>query len=232
MLSCLAVSRVTRPRNSQAVIGRGFQTGRTYPHHHLSFKIQQIISIYITFPLDLILDGAFTYMRDEPKMFGMEYERPCAQEPEAERRLSCGILKTSFYLGPDGTVYPCMSMADSKLKDWPNAFQTPLVGILGDTPFMDRCATTIGMVRGGNDRCRGCKYVKRCNGGCRAGVVCSEPSMTAPDPSNCHFFHGGWHERFRKVGQSSLDAFIVAHPEVVEKPDAPTSKVEDREFGI
>lgn len=162
----------------------------------------------------------------------MEYARPCAQTPEAEKRLSCGILKSSMYLGSDGTVCPCMSMTDSKLKDWPNAFETPLREILSDTPFTARCATTIGQVRDGNGECRTCEFVDKCNGGCRAMAVCSEPSMTAPDPSNCHFYRNGWYDRFKQVGNEALEAYLAAHPEIAESPDAPAGEQEDREFGI
>ena len=91
-----------------------------------------------------------------------------------------------------GTVCPCMSMVDAEAESWLNAFETPLRDILGESPFMDRCAISVGMVRDGNDACRACEYIDRCNGGCRAGALMSSGNYLAPCPENCHFFFGGW----------------------------------------
>lgn len=102
--------------------------------------------------------------------------------------MSCGVLKSEMFLGADGTVCPCMSMVDAKAESWPNAFETPLRDILGEIPFMDRCATSVGMVHDGNDACRACEYIDRCNGGCRAGALVSSGNYLAPCPENCHFF--------------------------------------------
>ncbi|MDO4532444.1 MAG: radical SAM protein [Coriobacteriia bacterium] len=165
-------------------------------------------------PIALMLDGAFTFDPDEPHRMGMEFVRPCATDATSEKRLSCGILKTSMYTGPDGSVCPCMSMADSQVNDWPNAFETPLADILGETPFMNRCAATIGQVRDANEKCRTCSYIDKCNGGCRAMAVCSSPDYLAVDSSCCHFFLNGWHERFQTVSATSRDAYLARHPEI------------------
>lgn len=130
--------------------------------------------------------------------------------------MSCGVLKSEMFLGADGTVCPCMSMVDAKAESWPNAFETPLRDILGESPFMDRCATSVGMVRDGNDACRACEYIDRCNGGCRAGALMSSGNYLAPCPENCHFFSGGWYERFQEVGQRALEQYLAAHPEPLE----------------
>lgn len=171
-------------------------------------------------PLDLMLDGAFSYQRDTPFQVGMEYERPCGQDAGSESCLSCSILKSLLYIGPDGSVCPCMSMAVSKINDWPNVFETPLRETLGDTVFMDRCAVTIKQIRDENGRCRSCVWADRCNGGCRAAAVCAEPSITAPDPANCHFYFGGWYERFQKVSRQALDHYIARHPELADSENS------------
>ena len=168
-------------------------------------------------PLALMLDGAFGYSPLEPRLLTMEYERPCATDPKSEKRLSCSILKTSMYIGPDGTVCPCMSMAESTIKDWPNIFETPLREILGKSAFMDLCGTTVGMVRDGNDRCRACPWVERCTGGCRAAAIATSDNYFAPEPGTCHFFEAGWYERFKGVGTQALEGFLAAHPELGSK---------------
>lgn len=169
-------------------------------------------------PLAIILDGAFTYDPDEPRALAMEYERPCAPDAKSERHLSCGVLKKSLYLGPDGTVCPCMSMSDCAVSDWPNAFRTPLLEILGEGTFMDRCSVTVGQVRDGNDACRGCPWVEKCNGGCRAAAIAASSNYYAPEPGQCHFFKAGWYDRFKAAAAQALDVFLAAHPELAADP--------------
>ena len=88
------------------------------------------------------------------------------------------------------------------------------------------------LVRDGNGECRSSPWIAKCNGGCRAMAVCTEPSMTAPDPSCCHFYRNGWYERFERVGRASLEAYLAAHPDIAALPDAPQTELEDQEFGI
>ena len=164
-------------------------------------------------PIALMLDGAFTYQPDEPRILGMEYERPCATDAQSEKRLACGILKTGMYIGPDGAACPCMSMAEAAIQDWPNVFETPLREILGESAFMERCATTVSMVRDGNDKCRSCPWVEKCAGGCRAAAIATSSNYFAPEPATCHFFEAGWYGRFKDVGEKALQGYLAAHPE-------------------
>ena len=98
--------------------------------------------------------------------------------------------------------------------------------ILGDTPFMSRCATTIGQVRDGNDECRTSPWADKCNGGCRAAAIAKSPHFCAPDRNSCLFFRHGWYNRFKAVGQEALDAYLAAHPELVA--DSGTSGSKDQ----
>lgn len=150
-------------------------------------------------PLDLTLDGAFTYERDEG-LTSFGYERHCGVDPEGERRLSCSSLRTSMYVGPDGRVCPCMAMTVQEEDEaFPSLFETPLREILGNTPFMERCSCTIGQVRDANPECRECAWVDHCHGGCRAAAYNSTGRYYGLDPDQCHFFKQGWYERFRRV---------------------------------
>ena len=164
-------------------------------------------------PLSLTLDGAFSYDRDEGRSYYV-YERHCKVDPESERRLSCSILRTSMYIGPDGRVCPCMSMTVQEDDEaFPSVFETPLREILGYTPFMERCVCTVGQVRDANPACRTCAWVDRCHGGCRAAAYNDGGGYYAIDPATCHFFKGGWFERFQEAacrGQEALAATTVS----------------------
>ena len=180
-------------------------------------------------PLAITLDGAFRYDRNEPKLVITDYVRPCVTDEKSEKRLSCGILKNGMYIGPDGTVCPCMSMADCEVRDWPNVFEEPLREILGETLFMDRCSVTVGQVRDGNDECRSCKWIEKCSGGCRAAAIAKSSNYFAPEPAQCHFFKAGWYDRFEEVGKKALEEFLAAHPELAEDKTVGTGKTDDEE---
>ena len=178
-------------------------------------------------PLMITLDGAFRYDRDEPHKIAMDFMRPCAADAKSEKRLSCGVLRSGMYIGPDGSVCPCMTMADCRIKDWPNIFETPLREILGDTLFMKRCSVTVGQVRDGNDRCRSCAWIEKCSGGCRAAAIAVSDNYFAPEPSHCNFFEHGWYERFVTAEQEALKTFLAFHPELTEETAGMREKKDD-----
>ena len=155
-------------------------------------------------PISITLDGAFSYDREDGRAY-FGYERHCKIDPESERRLSCSILRTSMYIGPDGRVCPCMSMTVQENDGaFPSLFETPLREILGHTPFRDRCTCTVGHVRDANPECRTCAWVDHCHGGCRAAAYNSTGRYLSVDPDQCHFFKDGWYERFRGVADPWL----------------------------
>lgn len=150
-------------------------------------------------PINITLDGAFSYDREEGRAY-YGYERHCEPDPESEQRLSCSILRTSMYIGSDGRVCPCMAMTVQENDDaFPSLFETPLSEILGQTPFMERCACTVGQVRDANPECRACEWVEYCHGGCRAAAYNSGGQYLAIDTGQCDFFRQGWYERFKNV---------------------------------
>ncbi len=163
-------------------------------------------------PLSLTLDGAFSYDKDERRAY-YGYERHCEVDPETERRLSCGILRTSVYIGPDGRVCPCMSMTVQEGDPaFPSLFEQPLRETLASngTPFMQRCLATVGQVRDANPECRECEWVSRCHGGCRAEAYNEGGSYFAVDPGQCHFFKAGWYQRFVDTTEKMLAAAAEA----------------------
>ena len=167
-------------------------------------------------PLSITLDGAFSYEPLDRSMY-YGYERHCEVDPESERRLSCAILRSSMYIGPDGRVCPCMSMTVQEQDEaFPSVFEQPLREILGYTPFMDRCAATVGQVRDANPECRECKWVSYCHGGCRAAAYNDGGSYYAVDPGQCHYFKAGWFEKFKAVAESARDAYYLR--EGIEPP--------------
>lgn len=145
-------------------------------------------------PLSLMLKGSFCYNKPDERWY-LNYLRPCSTEDEV-LSLSCSSIKRNFYIGADGMVAPCMGMGDcSYAEHFPNLYTTPLREILGTGLFMDLCGATVRQVRNGNDKCRSCPYIDRCNGGCRNTALVKGTNFYGPDPDVCSFFENGWDKR-------------------------------------
>lgn len=149
-------------------------------------------------PLSIMLSGTFSYQKPEEAWRISSY-RPCPAKWES-KVLACSSIKSAFYVGADGMVAPCMGMCDcSYAENFPNLYTTPLREILGNSPFMDLCATTVKQVRDGNDKCRTCAHVDKCTGGCRNAALIDSNNFYDVDPSVCYFFESGWEQRLRAV---------------------------------
>ena len=117
-------------------------------------------------PMTIMLGGAFMYSPGDDH-FGIYNERRCSEEDEADA-LSCGVLAHSFYIGADGLVCPCMGMADCSFAvRFPSLKEMTLSEILTDSDLIKYEYTTVKDIRDRNEKCRRCRFVDRCTGGCR-----------------------------------------------------------------
>lgn len=157
-------------------------------------------------PISVMLAGTFCYAK-ERESWSFNMYRPCPVKWES-KALSCPSIKKGFYVGAEGMVAPCMGMCDcSYAKNFPNAFETPLRDILGESHFMDLCGTTVGMVRDRNDKCRKCEYIKKCTGGCRNTALLKSDNFYDVDEDACFFFEKGWDERLTKTAEPCYIAY-------------------------
>lgn len=126
---------------------------------------------------------------------------------------SCGVLSRSFYIGANGMVAPCMGMCDcSYATNFPNLFETPLRDILRESTYTELTRVSVGDVRKHNPKCRNCKYLDRCTGGCRNSVLLHGDDYYAIDEGLCYFFENGWEERIRKAAEEPFKAYLERNP--------------------
>ena len=113
----------------------------------------------------------------------------------------CGIIKTSFYIGPNGAVTPCMSMCGSKIEaQFPNLSDMKLKDILTDSNYTKLTGYSVKDVMDHNEKCADCKYRCQCCAGCRAFAVGAEGcDYLAVDPITCKILTEGWYEKLEKV---------------------------------
>lgn len=163
-------------------------------------------------PLSIMLSGAFMYTPGDDN-WGIFYRRECPGEKE-QQFPSCGVLLTHFYIGADGMVAPCMGMCDcGYASGFQNVYQTPLKEIIGPgSDFNKLCHTTVGEIRDHNRKCRECRYLDRCTGGCRNDALLKGDSYYAPAEENCFFFENGWEERIIAAVKPAFEAYIRRCP--------------------
>lgn len=164
-------------------------------------------------PMTIMLGGAFMYSPGDDH-FGIYNERRCSEEDEADA-LSCGVLAHSFYIGADGLVCPCMGMADCSFAvRFPSLKEMTLSEILTDSDLIKYEYTTVKDIRDRNEKCRRCRFVDRCTGGCRNSALIAGDDYYCIDPYLCEFFGNGWDQRIRDAAQPAFEAYLKRNPPV------------------
>ena len=180
---------------------------------------QQIFEGYIpqyfedNAPVAIMLSGAFMYSPGDDH-WNIYNERRCSEKDEAEA-LSCGVLAHSFYIGADGMVCPCMGMADCGFADhFPSLNIMTLSEILKDSELIKYEYATVKDIRDRNEKCRSCRFVDRCTGGCRNSVLIAGDDYYGIDTSLCEFFENCWDQRIREIAQPAFEAYLKRNPPV------------------
>ena len=162
-------------------------------------------------PLRIMMSGVFMYTPGDPK-WEIYYHQECRAADESMTP-SCGVLIQNFYIGADGMVCPCMGMADcGYAKNFRNLFETPLRDILGGEAFTHLCRTTVGEVRDRNPKCRECRYVDRCTGGCRNAALTVGDDYYGIDPDICRFFENDGEARIEAAAKDAFAAYLKRNP--------------------
>lgn len=164
-------------------------------------------------PISIMLGGAFMYTPGDPdwRIYNV-VECPIEKEKTVP---SCGIITHDFYIGADGLVCPCMGMADcGYAPNFPILYKTPLKEILADPAFINLCQVKIGDIRDHNSKCRECKYVDRCSGGCRNSALMAGDDYYGIDEDQCWFFENRGDERIKAVAEGPFEEYIKRNPPI------------------
>jgi len=162
-------------------------------------------------PLSIMMSGVFMYTPGYPE-WSIYHHKECS---EADENLmpSCGVLINNFYIGADGMVCPCMGMADcGYAPNFQNLFDTPLKDILCGEKFTALCRAKVGEIRAHNPKCRECRYVDRCTGGCRNAALMAGDDYYGVDPDVCWFFEHHGEERITAAAKDAFEAYIKRNP--------------------
>ncbi|MBR2779183.1 MAG: radical SAM protein [Firmicutes bacterium] len=164
-------------------------------------------------PLSIMMSGVFMYTPGDER-WSIYNHSECSAEDEMLAP-SCGVLRHNFYIGAEGMVAPCMGMADcGYAKNFPNLFETPLREILGDSEFNRLCNAKVGEVRDAAGKCRDCRFIDRCTGGCRNAALMAGDDYYGIDPDICWFFENNGEERITAAAEEAFAAYIRRNPPV------------------
>ena len=104
-------------------------------------------------------------------------------------------------------------------------FESPLKDILSSPEYQKRINVSVKDVRDANPKCRECRFVDRCIGGCREHALLESNHYYGIAESLCRFFEGGWDEKIRAVAEPAYQEYLSRHPELKNR----TSKNEESE---
>lgn len=118
----------------------------------------------------------------------------------------CGHAKYTMYIGPDGTILPCMPMAGSCIQHrFPNILQEPLKDILNDSFYRSVLDIHLDNYLENRQECSQCEFKFECGGGCRGRAMKEEcDDYFLIDEETCYFFKHGYIDRIKKITNDHL----------------------------
>ena len=188
---------------------------KSYPEYLLSRE--EICRVYLDYipqyfednaPVDLMLDGFFEYERGAEN-YHMGFIRDCSAEAIGDCYV-CSMTRTNCYIGADGQVVPCMSMAGTEMgKKFPNLKDMRLRDIFNDSYLSWAGGVTIRDIAEHDPKCGSCEYLGDCSGGCRATAVGEiYDDYLRPDEETCRFFTDRWAEKIKTVADRPFREYI------------------------
>ena len=194
---------------------RALGAWKKYPDYLLSRE--EICNVYLDYipkyfednaPTDLILDGFFEYNRGS-QSYRMGFIRDCAAEAIGDCYV-CSMTRVNCYIGADGQVVPCMSMAGTEMgRKFPSLKEMSLKDIFNDSYLSWASGVTIKDIAEHNQKCGNCEYLGDCSGGCRATAVGEEyDDYLMPDEETCRFFKDRWADRIKAVADGPFQEYI------------------------
>ena len=132
----------------------------------------------------------------------------------------CGVIEQAIYIGPNGSVTPCMSMTSAAIESqFPNIFETPLDEILTNSNYTKLTAYRVKDVFDHTPKCRTCEYRAKCCAGCRAFAVgeCGTDYLDV-DPITCKILTEGWADKLDEIAGKLFEQKYAKKSEAEQTP--------------
>ena len=152
-------------------------------------------------PFNLQLAHYYVYEKSKNKAFALAFS---GENSEKALKLPlCSCMRQHPYLLPDGTLMPCMPLANCGIdSQMPNLLKTPLVEVLqpGSALYALSDMRLGDFLENHAKECNDCEYKFTCKGGCRA---CAKQcgNLYGPDTQMCQYFKSEQYRKFEKFLQ-------------------------------
>lgn len=117
----------------------------------------------------------------------------------------CKVNRGLISIAPSGDIVPCTQMSGLMQVHGVhlgNVHQQSLQSLLCDSDYLRTVTATVGELAKLNEKCRNCKWWKKCIGGCRTCAWALTGDQNGHDPTKCFFFNGGYMERLQSMLES------------------------------
>ena len=161
--------------------------------------VLSLLEKYIEKPRRMsVLAWQFLHLIPEKGIFTLE---PITAFSQGNFRLNQPICKGArgmIAVGSNGNVYPCMQMSgymEEKNIHFGNVKKEELKKLLQSGSYLDCICQTVQNRLDNNVKCRTCRYLKYCAGGCPALAILNPEKfgdMLGIDPWKCLFFENRW----------------------------------------
>lgn len=161
-----------------------------------------VLEQYVTKPRKMsVLAWQFLHLYPDKGAFSLE---PVTAFSQGRFRLNqplCKGARGMIAIAADGNVYPCMQMSgtmDAQHVFLGNVKKAGLKKLLQSGPYLDCVCHTVQDRLDHNEKCRACRYLKYCAGGCPAlGFINPDQygDILSVDYWKCILFENRWWEK-------------------------------------
>lgn len=177
--------------------------GASYTVNEYYDKTLQILHEYIQKERTMVID-VWQYLTLLP--YNKTYQMTPLKGNDGsykESRPLCQGNRGMIAIGANGNVYPCLQMSgwmEANSISFGNVKKDGLISLLQDSSYMDEVTKSIGDMIKVNEKCRNCKHLTYCRGGCRAiAILTNNGNEFGSDPWKCYFFDHNYYDKINEA---------------------------------
>ena len=157
-------------------------------------------------PIDLELDDYF-FCRKGSTAYKVPYVPHPPENADWEKIPQCESMRHHIYIGPEGSLAPCMAFSDTEMgKTFPNVLEEHLGKLsLEGNSYYDVVNTRVSDFLRHNPECAECGHFPACGGGCMAQGMAQCGSYFARDERACYFHRHIGEEAVRAVADRAIE---------------------------
>ncbi len=156
-------------------------------------------------PVTIAMDGYFACRKGSTEYI-IPYIRHYKNDADFQKIPCCSEIYTSMYIGPDGTISPCMSFScfDSITRKMPNILVKSMSEITLNSAYSEIASCTVADLLASNEECMLCDHKDKCCGGCFAQYITDDGAYKNIDKRTCYFYKNIGEGAVREVADTAI----------------------------